>query len=219
MKRLWILFVMMILLSGTAGASGLAGLSLNAGYLPDPADLVGVKPVLYERDVQLRGAVYTAYTFPMPEDFDGFVSNYTTQVQKQGYTVSEDMVSAQPAVKISAGAKDAFLVPDYRGSLLFLVHTGMEYAPLPTITPSSVPAVTNTSAPVKKDTPVVPSGGGHWERIEVPVDCEACVGGVCDLCKGTGTYSMYGTTVSCERKCQSCDGTGYWIVHEMILVP
>jgi len=217
MRRFWVLLVMLLLLNATASATGLAGLISKTGQLPDPADMVGVKPVLYEQDVRMRGAVYTAYTFPMPEDFDRFLSDYSIKAEKQGYTVSEDTVSAQPAIRIGTDARDAFLIPDYRGSMLFLVHTGIDYAPLPTMTPSPVPTATNTPTPVKNNTPV-PSGGGHWERVEVQVDCEACTRGTCDLCKGTGSYSRFGVTIPCERDCQSCNGTGYWTVHDMVWV-
>lgn len=56
--------------------------------------------------------------------------------------------------------------------------------------------------------PTVPTGPTwHWE--EKKVDCPSCVGGVCPICHGTGTYRLYGQSSPCPRKCPSCGGNGY----------
>jgi len=218
-KRLWALLAVLLMLNATASAAGLAGLISEARELPDPASLVGVKPVLYEKAVQLDGAAYTAYTFPMPEDLEGFLSVYSSAAQRQGYTVSKGAVLDQPAWMVSAGALKAWLVPDYRGSLLFLVHTDLEYAPLPTPTPSRVPAATRTPAPDRTPASTGAASGGHWEIVKVKKDCDACIGGICDLCNGSGWYHQYGERVPCWILCQTCDGLGYWMVSEMRWVP
>lgn len=58
--------------------------------------------------------------------------------------------------------------------------------------------------------PTNSNGGssGHWETVEVEVDCPSCTFGRCSVCGGDGKYERYGEVVSCDRDCGSCDGKG-----------
>jgi len=56
------------------------------------------------------------------------------------------------------------------------------------------------------------SGGGgsngHFETVEVEVDCPSCTFGNCSICGGDGKYERYGEVVSCNPDCGSCNGKG-----------
>ena len=212
------------LLLPTACAAGLSGLISGAGALPDPADLLGGKAFLYEEEVMDGGVAYTAFTFSMPKDYDGFLSQYIPLAEAGGYAVSKGRVLDTDAVKIASGARFAFLIPDYRGALLLLVNPSLDYAPLPTPTPTPRPTSKPTPRPAVTSAPDAPlttgsSGGGHIEYIEVKQDCFACANGKCDLCDGSGWYRNYGEKVPCPIYCKTCDGLGYWYTRQPVWVP
>ena len=78
----------------------------------------------------------------------------------------------------------------------------MDYAPA-LVTPTPKP----TAKPV--DDPIITtSPNSDWVWVEVEKDCPYCTLGRCSVCKGTGTYSLYGVSVSCDPACSSCDGKG-----------
>lgn len=225
MKRRFALFLLLIaLLPAAAGAAGLSGLASSAGALPDPADLLGASAFLYEEEVTDGGIPYVAFTFPMPDDYDAFLSEYAVLAEKAGYAVSGASALDMDAQKIASGARAAYLIPDYRGALLFLVNPGLDYAPLPTPTPTPAPTPKPTPRPAVTSAPDAPlvtgsSGGGHVEYIEVKQDCFACANGKCDLCDGSGWYRNYGEKVPCPIYCTTCDGLGYWYTRQPVWVP
>lgn len=57
-------------------------------------------------------------------------------------------------------------------------------------------------------TPDIQGLDGEWRWVDVEVDCPSCVGGVCPICHGTGSISMYGVKVQCDKTCSSCGGKG-----------
>jgi len=218
MKRaafLFLFLLILLLLAGGVQAAGLSGLVTSAGALPDPAELLGVEGVLYESNVLKDNAFYFSFTFPMPKDYEQFLARYTAAAQDAGYRISDGSAYDRDATRISVGVKDAYLVPDFSGALLFLVHSDMAYGPIPTPMPEP------TAKPTAVSVPSLPAsnGGGHVEHIEVKQDCFACVGGVCDLCNGSGWYRNYGERVYCSPYCKTCDGLGYWIVSQPVWVP
>lgn len=215
-------------LTSGAGAAGLSGLLSSAGALPDPAAILGASAFLYEEEVTDGGIVYVAFTFPMPEAYSAFLREYTALAERAGYTVSAGSALGMEAQKIASGAKAAYLVPDYRGALLFLVNPGLDYAPLPTPTPTPRPTPKPTPWPDSQDTGGSTGGGSAYtpqtggssvQYIEVKQDCFACVGGKCGLCNGSGWYRNYGESVPCPVLCQTCDGLGYWYVTQPVWVP
>ena len=228
MKKGFILLLLPLLLITSASAAGLSGLLNGAGELPDPADILGVNPILYQEDVSEGGMLYTAYTFPMPKNLNGFLSDYGAAAQKAGYAVSQSTFMDMDAWQISSGSRSAYLVPDFRGSLLFLVHTGLVYRPTPTPRPTPVPTPTPTPRPASESggssssssSSYTPSySGGHVEYVEVKQDCFACTNGRCDLCNGSGWYRMYGERVPCTMYCTTCNGLGYWYTTQPVWVP
>jgi len=218
--------ILVLLLSATAAAAGLSGLMGSGGALPDPADLIGTKSFLYEEDVVEDGLPYVAFTFPMPGDYDQFLMQYAALASAAGYDVSEGRIMDMDAHKVASGAKAAWLIPDYRGALLFLVSPSLDYAPLPTPTPTPRPTPKPTPRPAVTSSSgsggssYVPSaGGGHTEYVEVKQDCFACVNGKCSLCHGSGWYRNYGVKVPCSIYCETCDGLGYWYTRQPVWVP
>ncbi len=228
MKKWLLLFLLLCaLLPCTASAAGLSGLVSGAGALPDPADLLGVPAFLYEEDVIDNGLTYAAFTFPMPDDYEAFLIEYAAAARAAGYAVDKSRILKMEAHRVSSGAKAAYLIPDYRGALLFLVGITMDYAPLPTPTPTPCPTPKPTPIP---DAPSAGSstgssaytpqtGGSSVQYIQVKQDCFACTGGVCSLCHGSGWYRNYGESVPCPIFCQTCDGLGHWYITQPVWVP
>jgi len=99
----------------------------------------------------------------------------------------------------------AMLFPSYSGAMMLMVPKGMAYA-----FEKTTPAPQPPAAPE----PV----NYHWESVLVENDCPACVGGVCDLCKGTGVYRLYGTASECSPICTVCDGEGTYTTTKTVKV-
>ena len=219
--------VLLMLTLAVASAAGLSGLLGSGGALPDPADLIGSKAFIYEKDVTESGLSYVAFTFPMPDNYEQFLDEYTALAQKAGYVVSNGQMMEMDAQKVASGAKAAWLIPNYRGSLLFLVSPTLDYAPLPTPTPTPAPTPKPTPLPIvtspsnsgNSSSYTPSSGGGHTEYIEVKQDCFACTNGKCSLCGGSGWYRNYGAKVPCSIYCSTCDGVGYWYTRQPVWVP
>lgn len=227
-KAFALLFLLPLLLVSTASAAGLSGLISSAGELPDPAALLGGKAFIYEEDVEVNGALYVAFTFATPEDYTAFLKEYAALAEAAGYSITESRILDMDAQQISSGARSAYLVPDYRGALLFLVNTELDYAALPTPTPTPRPTQEPTPRPAAPSTTGSSgastnigggSSGGHTEFIEVKQDCFACANGRCDLCNGSGWYRLYGERVPCTTYCTTCDGLGYWYSTQPVWVP
>lgn len=120
-----------------------------------------------------------------------------------GFTLQKTQVEGYSVYKVMEdGGRYAMLFPEYSGTVMLMIQKGMTYGP---------------QAPTPAPKPDSPSGG-HWESVLVEVDCPACVGGVCDLCKGTGTFRLYGTASDCPRQCQTCDGEGSYTTSQMVFV-
>lgn len=224
MKKGLLLFLLLCaLLPCTASAAGLSGLVSSTGALPDPADLLGVPAFLYEKDVIDNGLTYVAFTFPMPDDYEAFLVQYAAAARTAGYAVDESRILEMDAHRVSSGAKAAYLIPDYRGALLFLVGTTMDYAPLPTPTPTPRPTPKPTPIPASSGTGssvyTPQAGGSSVQYIQVKQDCFACTGGICSLCHGSGWYRNYGVKVPCSIYCETCGGLGYWYTRQPVWVP
>lgn len=238
MKRFFTCFVITILsivISASCLASGFGGIFAETSALPDPAVLLECNPVLYGNDIIADGVAYYGYSFPKPDDHDRFIAEYALLAEEAGYTVTEVMIgtiedhSNIPAWQISTGMLNAYIIPDYRGCMLLLINPMMDSALLPTPTPTPSPTPKPTPRPTARpasDDSAYPgsttshqSSGGHLEYREVKQDCFACVGGVCDLCNGSGIYRMYGSEIPCSIWCETCGGLGYWYTTEAIWVP
>lgn len=200
----------------SAHAGGLAGLMENTQLheLPDPKELLDGGAVFYDGAFELDdGTRGIAYVYPMPEQWTMFLVEYTALCEASSYTVEKSMQLYQPAWRIANGGKSAWLIPEYKGSLLLVADEGIPFTPIPTPEPTATPRPTATPKATAKPTSVP---NGHWEYVSVKQDCFACVGGVCDLCDGSGWYRAYGEKVPCSRLCQTCDGLGWWEQTSMI---
>lgn len=222
MKKLFLLLCM-LLLPALALAGGLGGLLGTSEPVPDPAEILGFDPTLFEEEVLLQGVMYTSFAYPMPRDMNAFMEEYTVLAQRAGYTVMADTLptdNGKPgpfAYRVSAGARNAYLVPDYLGCLLLMVNNDLDFAHMPTPVPTAPP----TPAPTPYVAPSYPEGGSsgsggssggsgsHVEFRTVRVDCPGCVGGRCSACGGSGTVRLYGVAVPCDRNCSACGGLGY----------
>ena len=216
MRRIIVFLLVVCIGSGAALAGGLDALLGAVPDLPDPKDVLLNGATLYMEGFQLDdGKSGIAYAYPMPEDWTDFLKAYTALCTAAGYTMEKGVQLNKPAWQIVCSGLSAWLIPEYSGCLLLVVDREIPFQPIPTPVPTPTPKPT----PVPKATAMptqVPDG--HWEYIEVEQDCFACVNGVCDLCNGTGTYRMYGASVSCSRTCETCDGRGYWITKQAVWV-
>ena len=209
----------------TALASGFGGLFAETDELPDPSAILLTDPVFYGDDLIIEGVSYCAYAYPSPDDVESFLTEYTVLANDAGYAVSGALFAEfegfelLPAWQVSSGALNAYIIPDFRGCMLYLVNPMLDYpllpTPKPTPAPTPAPAPRPTSAPVQQPQN---SSSGHWEYIEVKQDCFACFGGTCDLCNGSGIYRAYGSEVACSRYCETCDGLGYWYTTQPVWV-
>ncbi len=82
----------------------------------------------------------------------------------------------------------------------------------------SQPDSTSYEEPDVTARPSETSSDGHWEWQTVEKDCPSCVGGTCPICDGTGTYHLYGQSVSCPRDCTACDGRGSYTQEVYVFV-
>ena len=231
MKRHLISLLILIpaFLITSALASGFGGLFAETEELPDPSEILLVDPVFYGDDLVVEGISYCAYAYPMPDDQNAFLCDYSVLANNAGYTVSSALIEAFenfdiiPAWQVSSGALNAYIITDFRGCMLFLVNPMLNYPLLPTPKPTPAPTPAPTHAPTPRPTSspaeAIPnSSNGHWEYIEVKQDCFACFGGTCDLCNGSGIYRAYGSEVPCSRFCETCDGLGYWYTTQSVWV-
>lgn len=228
MKKL-LLVLCLLLLPALALAGGLSGLLGTSEPVPDPADVIGYEPTLFEEEVLLDGAMYTSFAYPMPEDFAAFMERYTALAEAAGYTVTASAMPADNGMPgpfaycVSAGARHAYLVPDYLGCLLLMVNNHLSFAHMPTPVPTAPP----TPEPTPYTAPSYPEGGAsdtggssgrHLEFETVQVDCPGCVGGRCSACGGSGTVRLYGAAVPCDRYCSACGGLGYIVQEKPVWV-
>lgn len=210
-----------LLVFSGAQAGGLAGLmgGTQLNDLPDPEVLIGSGAMFYAESFELTdGSRGIAYTYSMPENWTLFLVEYTALCEDAGYTVEKGVQLYQPAWCVESGGKSAWLIPEYKGSLLVVVDRNIPFAPVPTPEPTATPRP--TTAPSVTTAPQMGGGGsgGHWEYIVTKQDCFACTGGTCDLCDGSGWYRAYGEKVPCSRYCQTCDGLGWWETTTMVWV-
>lgn len=228
-KLLLALCLLLLLLPALALAGGLGGLLGTSAPVPDPAQIIGYAPTLFEEEVLCQGVLYTSFAYPMPEDPEAFMADYTALAASAGYTVTPSSLPTDNGKEgpfawcVSAGARHAWLVPDYMGCLLLMVNNDLEFAHMPTPVPTApptpapteyvAPSYSNDGSAYMNDVP-----GRHVEYETVKVDCPGCVGGKCSVCNGSGTYRMYGEAVPCDRYCSACDGLGYIIQEKPVWV-
>lgn len=219
MKSILLLMYMLPTMLLTGGLSGLLG---TAEPVPDPMEIIGQPPIIYEEDVQMEDTLYTSFAYPMPEDMDEFMEAYIPLAEEAGYKVSETTLPGTGSKKgpfafcISAGARKAYLVPNYKGCLLLMVDNDLDFVHIP------APPATEPLPPPEEDSDepayIPNTPGRHVEYKTAEVDCPSCIGGTCSVCKGTGSVRMYGVAVSCDRDCSSCDGAGYIIQRQPVWV-
>lgn len=218
MRKLLICIMCLLMVFSIAHAGGLAGLMGNVQLndLPDPEGLLDGGATFYDGSFELdEGVRGVAYTYPMPENWTLFLMEYTALCEEAGYTVEKGMQLYQPAWQVGSNNRFAWLIPEYKGSLLVVVDKEIPFAPIPTPEPTATPGPTAIPKPTAVPTSV-PSG--HWAYIPTQQDCFACVGGTCDLCNGSGWYRAYGEEVPCSTYCQTCDGLGWWETTSMVWV-
>lgn len=224
MRRLILLLLSMLLLVNPASASGLSGLlsAAELSELPDLKELLPGGAMFYEGSFELDdGTLGVAYIYPMPEQWDIFLLSYTKLCGDAGYTVEKGTQLHQPAWKVESCGRHAWLIPEYKGSLLVVVDRNIPFAPVPTPEPTATPrptAVPSVTTAPQTGGAFGGSSSGHWESVSVQQDCFACVNGVCKLCKGTGVYRLYGTETPCSTYCQTCDGLGWWTTTTQVWV-
>lgn len=161
---------------------------------PDPYHFLQDTPELYEADYLYHDVLYDVYFLDIPDNLEGFLDEWEKALQENGFVVCRDQkYDEREHVMFFIGpAGTGMLFTDYDGEMLLMVPCEFNYSP-------QMP----TPAPVQ---PPGPGSNGHIEEVEI--DCPFCVGGVCDLCHGTGTYHLYGQSRDCPRECSSCDGRG-----------
>lgn len=213
--------LLLLLLPPLALAGGLLGLIGTTEALPDPAEIIGLNPTLFEEEILIGGEEYTSFAFPMPESMDDFITRYSMLATQAGYVISEATMpqangkTGPFAYCVSAGARKAYIVPDYMGCMLLMVNNEIEYAHMPTPVPTAPP--TPASDPDATEQ-IIHRPGMHVEYRTVEVDCPSCVGGKCSTCNGTGTYRNYGVAVPCSRYCSACGGAGYIVQRQPVWV-
>lgn len=121
------------------------------------------------------------------------VAPWLLECIEAGFKMEKTRLEGYWVYRAEKDGRYAMLFPEYSGAVMLMVPRGMDYA-FPKATPTPE---------VRVDT-----GDWHWETVAVEMDCPACVGGVCDLCDGTGAYRRYGVSVDCPTRCQTCDGVG-----------
>ncbi|MBQ8311792.1 MAG: hypothetical protein IJX84_01115 [Clostridia bacterium] len=187
MKRI-LLILLCLLLCATASAQ----------VLPDAGIALDVSPQQQMTDyVFSQDYVCSVWVYPRDARTDSRMADWIMDALHSGYTVSCTTVEGQTAYRLEdATGRYALMFPQYQGAVMLMVQQGMDYAPaLATPTPKATPVPTAST-------------GGNWEWVEVEKDCPYCTMGRCSVCKGTGTYSLYGESVSCDPACSSCDGKG-----------
>ena len=125
-------------------------------------------------------------------DLDAPVGDWLLACLEAGFTLQKGMEESYTVYRVrDDGGLEALVFPNYSGAVMLMVPQGMTYGPPPA-----------TPEPRPKEPAY------HWETITVDVDCPACVNGVCDLCKGTGVFRLYGTATDCSKECGTCKGIG-----------
>lgn len=141
MKRfLTLCLLVALLLPCCAGASGLpdlggSGLPVigvtnapSAGYLPDPADILGAKGETYATNYAYTSDyVCTVYLYGLPKDVDGFLRQYNEKAASLGFAVTESQEEGNAAYRYSYGAGYALLFPSYSGRMMLMVPNGMNF--------------------------------------------------------------------------------------------
>lgn len=145
MKKLFVWLLCAAMLVSCAGAEGLSGLSgigglpkidaaadINAGVLPDPANLLGTEGTLYAEDYLFAaGYVCSVYLY-QPGGTADFLAEYQAQAEANGYTVTGTEVEGYAALALTYGEQKALLLPEYDGYIMLLVENGMVFGePLP----------------------------------------------------------------------------------------
>lgn len=187
MKRI-LLLLFCLLLCTTASAQ----------VLPDAGAVLNVSPQQQSADyVYSPDYVCDVWVYPRDARTDNRMADWIMAALHSGYTIRYTTVDGQNAYRLEdANGRYALMFPQYQGAVMLMIQQGMDYAPaLTTPTPKPTPAPTA-------------SAGGDWEWVEVEKDCPYCTLGRCSVCKGTGTYSLHGVSVSCDTACSSCDGKG-----------
>lgn len=193
MKQKTALFLILIFLA----------LPLLSGHaseaLPDPAELLAAEGVLKKESDD-----FFTYAYPLPENPQLFFTFYTAFAKSAGYRLEKetDAVTGEMLYYFwDDQERVVLLVPNSQGEMLLIVEKGVNFT-------SDAPiALSPTAAP------------GKWVLQSVESDCPACIGGVCDLCNGSGVYRAYGTTTDCSRECKVCDGKGYTESLRHVFVP
>ena len=170
----------------------------SAQVLPDAGIALDVSPQQQMTDyVFSQDYVCSVWVYPRDARTDSRMADWIMQALQDGYTVRCTTVEGQTAYRLEdETGRYALMFPQYQGAVMLMVQQGMDYAPaMATSTPKATPVPTAST-------------GGDWEWVEVERDCPSCTLGRCSVCKGTGTYSLYGESVSCDPACSSCDGAG-----------
>lgn len=193
MKRIFLILIC-LLLCATASAQ----------VLPDAGAVLNVSPQQQMADYEYSpDYVCNVWVYPRDARTDNRMADWIMDALHSGYTVSCTTVEGQTAYRLEdASGRYALMFPQYQGAVMLMVQQGMDYAPA-MATPTPKPTVKPADNPI-----ITSSPSGEWEWVEVEKDCPSCTNGRCSVCKGTGTYSLYGQSVSCDRDCSSCDGEG-----------
>ena len=223
-KAMW-LTVALTLMLAVAHADG-------ACTFPDPGELIGQTAQRTHSDYAFSDDyLCDVYQWTYPEGWDadrlGLVITGVAQAVG-GWVPRADVIDGYDGYILTGpGGETAMLVPSFGGTVLLLVPPGCELVPVshatPEPTPVPTPSPVPTATPQKTKTPTVRTDDswntGHWEWRTVEKDCPSCIGGVCSICHGTGTYRLYGEKVSCPTKCTSCNGKGTYTTQEYVHVP
>ena len=215
MKRCALLAtVLLLILASCLGAALSEG--RPSGEFLDPASVTYQPGVLFSdsyeyMDVEAgRADTYAAYVYERPQDLEGFVREYRSRMASEyGYDTYLGQIDAQPCIWFTRGDGRAFLFYDYQGSMLLLTPVRYGFVPLSSVeTPEPTPEPTPMPTPEPAEEGSHTQSDGEWRWVDVEVDCPSCDNGVCENCKGTGSVTMYGIRVECDKKCGSCEGKG-----------
>lgn len=214
--------LLFVLPLSAAGAVGLSGLRRQSDTpVPSPAAFSGILPLQASAAPEnallapgLTGSVLR-FTRPAEDALGAFLGAYAEAAVSAGLTVTRE---ESPAYGLllrltdAQGLRALLLTEAEAEALVLVLETGMHLSPLPTQSPA--PTAAPTAAPEHTSAPQ-----GRWVWVEEEQDCPACVGGVCPVCHGTGSYRLYGEQVLCSPLCSACNGRGTYSTRRYVYLP
>ena len=196
MKRLFILFLVLLVLSSGAMAK-------DAVWLPDPGPALGVEAAYNQTNTEPNGVTYDYYTYDFENDADGvshFIVTYTEALRNIGFTSKK--------LKLNNNA------------VYYQAFTKSEFTAELAVFATDAKAIAQGDAGSWRIVLAVPQGMTFTAGSGAPglsggnTICIACRGtGKCEGCGGTGRANYGSGTETCiicngYCICNVCDGEG-----------